>query len=647
MDSRSKALLNGATILLSLFFGFINLSAKVYEVKSPSGKLTLSVSAGTTCTWSLSVGEKQIIKDSRLGLDAGSVVLGDNAVVARRLRGSKTENIEAPFYRQARFNTQYNYLILKMRGGWDLEMRAYDDGVAYRFVTHFKKPLRIFGESLEFQFTDSFETLAPFVIPDKKDRYRSSFENEYSSFKTGDDMGDNLAFTPVYVDIGDAGRLLLMEADLWDYPGMFLKTAAQGFEAEFPPCPSGYLADVDGERTYPWRIVAYAEHEIGLPVNNMVYQLAAPCRIEDTSWIKPGQSSWDWWAGFTLHGVDFTAGINTESYLYAIDFAAKYGLRYILVDAGWYKDNNVFDIADGFDPSRICSYANSKGVGVILWASEKVLGPHPDKIFDHYSKIGVSGFKIDYFDSQDAATVKRVGMYAEVAAKYHLVLDFHGIYKPTGLNRTWPNVLNFEGVFGLEQLKWCNPGKTDMPRHDAIIPYVRMAAGFMDYTPGALRNACRSDFRSVTTRPMSMGTRAHQLACYVCFDSPFTMLCDSPSDYLSEDETTRWISSIPTVFDSSSVLSGKIGEWIVSLREKDGMYFIGGLGSWDERTVVLDFSFLPEGQWRYRLFSDGVNADKVASDYSVSEGTVTADDKMDIHMAPGGGFVVMLEKKEK
>lgn len=633
--------------------------ARSYEVKSPSGALSLGITVDGQCCWSLSVNGSSTVKDSPLALDLGDRLLGPGARVQKVSRSSVKECIVAPFYRQASFNTAYNSLTLKMKGGWSLEARAYDDGVAYRFVTAFGSGVRVKGETACFRLAEPYRMLVPYVWRrDDGDRYRSAFENLYAEVRSGDVSAaeGRLAFCPVYVDLGNDGRLLLTEADLWDYPGMFLRTTEEGFEAEFPPFPDNtqvqngkyldYLTDADGSRSYPWRVVAYGQDDCDLPLNNMVYQLAAPCRLDDLSWITPGRSSWDWWSGFRLHGVPFKAGINTESYLYHIDFAAKYHLAYITVDAGWYKGNDMFKPIDGIDIDRICSYAASKGVKVILWVSKGVLGLNPDKAFGYYAKKGVAGFKIDYFDSQEAAMVARINMYAAIAAKYKLVLDFHGIFKPVGLNRTYPNVLNFEGVFGLENLKWCNPERCDMPRNDVILPYVRQAAGQMDYTPGALRNARKKDFRAVNSKPMSMGTRAHQLACYVVFDSPLEMLCDSPSDYIKEDETTRWITSIPTVFERTVVLSGKIGEWIVTAREKDGNWYVGGLTSWTGRDIEVDLSVLPSGKWHYRLFKDGANADTVGEDYAVTEGFVESGGRKTVRMAPGGGFVMILSRYE-
>ena len=644
-------------LLLSVFLPLVFICAKDYKVASPSGKLVLTVSAGPDITWSLRVDGEMVLSDNHIAMVMDGIALGNNARVLKVRKGFETEHIDAPMYRQASFETSYNWLSVKCKGDYSLEFRAYDDGVAYRFVTNRPDIRKIASETVEFSFTNPYNMYVPYAKTSDKDKYRTSFESLYEEVKAGDNLaaGGRLAFMPVYVDLGENGRLLLMESDLWDYPGMFLRTTDKGFEAEFPPYPENtqvqnakyldYLNVVAGTRTFPWRIVAYAEDETGLPVNNMVYQLATPSKLEDISWIEGGLSSWDWWNDFRLWGVPFKSGINTESYLYHIDFAAKYGLKYVLVDEGWYKKGDMFSPIASMDIPRLCAYAKEKGVKLMLWVSKGVLGLKPEKAFEHYSKMGVAGFKIDFFDSQEAAMVSRINMYAKIAAEYHLVVDFHGIYKPVGLSRTWPNVLNYEGVFGLENMKWCNPDRCDMPRNDVILPYIRQAAGCMDYTPGAMRNTVRSDFRAVNSKPMSQGTRAHQVACYVVFDEPLAMLCDSPSMYIREDETTRFIASIPTVLDRTRILSGKIGESIVTLREKDGKYFVGGMTSWQERDLNVDFSFLPEGKWRCRLFADGPNADKTGEDYVLTESSIDSASSANIHLAPGGGFAMIITKE--
>lgn len=644
--------------ILVMLLGMLILTqvdAKVYSVSSPSGRLQMSISAGKgATTWALAVDGMTVMGANRIGITLDGIELGPDARVIKVAKSEIRERIEAPLYRQASFDAHCNRMILKMKGGWSIEVRAYDDGVAYRLSTQLPGKKRVGGETAEFTFTRPFGMLVPYSPTRERDRYRNSFESQYESVVSGDVAAarGRLAFMPVYVDLGAEGRLLLMESDIWDYPGMFLQTTDKGFEAEFPPYPENpsvpngkyldYLCDVDATRDYPWRIVAYGASDCDLPVNNMVYQLASPSRIEDPSWIRPGFSTWDWWSNFKLHGIDFKAGINTEAYLYHIDFAASHGIRYVLIDEGWYKRGDIRHPIPEMDIPRLCRYGAEKGVGILLWMHTHVLGLEPDEVFEQYAKMGVAGFKIDFFDNQEAAMVGRIAMYAEKAAKLHLVLDYHGIYKPVGLNRTWPNVLNYEGVMGLENAKGYTADQLDLPRNDVMIPFIRMAAGQMDYTPGALRNANRNDFRKINERPMSQGTRGHQVACYVVYDEPLAMLCDSPSDYLKEEETVRFITSMPAAFDRTKVLSGKVGEWIVTLREKGGTYYVGGMTSWQERDVDVDLSFLPEGKWTCRIFRDGINADKVATDYVLEQSEADSGSRLNIHMAPGGGFAIIL-----
>lgn len=637
-------------------------AAKDYTVTSPSGKLSMTISAGETTTYTVSVDGSCVMGAARMAmtLDDGTV-LGDKVKVSKVTKGSVKETIEAPLYRQSSFEAAYNWTTIKVKGGYSIEARAYDDGVAYRFVTAFKDPKIVKNETVEFNFADSYRLLVPFVDM-RADKYESSFESQYTDQVVGDVNTEQFAFLPIYADLGDKGRVLLMESDLEAYPGMFMVQNEKGFSAEFPPVPAeikysgrgafrpkannDYIAKVEGTRTFPWRIVAWGAEDKDLPVNNMVYQTAAPNRIGDTSWITPGQSTWDWWNAFRRYGVDFKGGINTDTYKYDIDVAAKYGMKYIVVDEGWYAypELNIMNPIPEMDIPEICRYADKKGVKVVLWTTGGLLDRKLEEACSYYSSIGVAGFKVDFFDAQDQGIVEQIYRLAETAAKYHLVLDLHGMYKPTGLSRTYPNVVNYEGVFGLEQVKWTPADDLDMPRNDAIIPFIRQASGPIDYTQGALRNATKAEYHAVNTRPMSQGTRAHQVALYVVFDSPFSMLCDSPSDYLKEDETTAFITSIPTAFDKTQILSGRIGSSIVTAREKDGKWYVGGITNWHPRTIQVDFSFLPEGDWKVQLFHDGINSADIAIDYAIDTHIVDRKTILPVHLAPGGGFAMIITK---
>lgn len=650
------------------------LYGKDYTVSSPDGNLNLTISTGKTTTWDLDVRGQRVTAGSRMAMKLqDGRVLGDNVKVRKARKDGAAESIASPLYRQSSFDTEYNRLVLEIKGDYSIEARAYNDGVAYRFVTDFKKPFTVKDEEVEYAFARDYNMYVPFVEM-RRDRYESSFESTYTQLRISEKSGemgtsgtytpraDNLVFTPVYVSLGKAGRLLIMESDVEDYPGLYLVRTQNGFKSDFPPLPKtyaptgrgvqrqtsvyDYIAACEGKRSFPWRVLAYGSEDKDLPSNNMVYQLASPNRIGDVSWITPGLSSWDWWNAFRFYGVDFEGGINTESYKYDVDFAARYGLQYIVLDEGWYNTRtlDVMNPIPEVDLPEICRYAASKDIKVILWISSGLIDGKLEEICRHYSRMGVAGFKVDFFDAQDQATVAQAYRIAETAAKYRLILDYHGFYKPTGLSRTYPNVVNYEGVFGLEQLKWMEDLSCDMPRNDVIIPFVRQAAGPLDYTQGALRNAPKRDFRAVYDRPMSQGTRAHQVALYVVFDSPVAMLCDSPSDYLREPETTGFIASIPTVFDKSEVLQGEIGEYIVYAREKDGRWYVGGITNWTPRELTLNLDFLPGGRsYTARVFADGVNASIVGTDFKLDTRTVTAADRMDFKLAPGGGFAVIFE----
>lgn len=645
----------------------LSLAARQYEVASPSGVLKMTLNADEGLSYSLSVDGKTVMDGCALSMTlADGRVLGDAPKVVKVRRNSVTETIDAPMYRQRSFETSYNSLNVKFAGGWALELRAYDDGVAYRFMTDFKEGYDVKDEKVEFLFTEDYDLIIPYSEK-RRDKYASSFESQYTFHKVSEKpYDDRFAFTPVLVDIEDKGYLLLMEADLIDYPGMFIEQAASGngLAAAFP---KARLTQVEtgsgslnaGERkdviacgmkassSFPWRIVGYAADDKALPVNNMVYQLATPCKIEDVSWIRPGQSTWDWWNGCKLYGVDFVSGNNTETYMYHIDFASRYGIEYVMIDDGWYsfRDKDMLNPRADLNLPKLCAYAQEKGVKIILWAVGHTLVKDADKICEHYAKMGVAGFKVDFFESQDQEVVKDLYTLAEVTARHNLLIDMHGVYKPTGLSRTWPNVINYEGVYGLEQMKWTDKDKADMPLNNVLIPYIRMACGPMDYTPGAMINAAKRDYRSIDHMGMSQGTRAHQIALYVVFDAPLSMLCDTPSNYLREDECTRFITAIPNVFDRTVVLDGKVGESIVMGRQKDGVWYVGGLTSWEPRDLTLDCSFLGEGEWVAEIIRDGANSDRHGSDYKKEKTDVSADSALPFHLAPGGGFAIIFTRK--
>lgn len=649
---------------LALFAAAFCLQAKKYEVKSPDGRLSLTVENAAQLTWSLSIDGTVVSSLNRISMelrkaDGSSLFLGPKAGVKKAVKGRVSRVIDTPFYRQKSVKEEYNSLILKMKGGFSVELRAYDQGVAYRFITEMRDSITVKNETAEFHTGGSMDAIIPYQYKQISDIYESSFENTYEYIPAGNEpISDRFAFLPMLADTRGLGKLLLMEADILDYPGMYVNTSRDLWTAVFPPIPgsftytgrydqlrSGYgdiIARTSGSRTFPWRIIGFAMEDKDLPVNDLSWLLGSPSRIDDISWIKPGLSAWDWWNGFKLLGVDFESGINTETYLRHIDFAARFGLDYIVLDEGWYKVPELFTTIPEIDLEKICSYAAGKGVKVVLWCTGGLVDLHgADKVFKHFAELGAAGFKLDFFDAQDQLTVQQITRMAETAAKYRLILDLHGMYKPAGLNRTWPNILGFEGVYGLENL---NRQGLDLPLYDVTFPYLRQVSGPTDYTPGAMQNAAQNEKKRVARGGASQGTRAHQVALYVVLDQPFGILCDSPSLYEREPETTSFITSIPTVFDRTFIQSGKIGESIVSVRESKGKWYVGGLTDWTAREAVIDLSFLPAGNWKASIYRDGANAGKYGEDFIIETLSVKSETVLKVQMAPGGGFAIILER---
>lgn len=472
-----------------------------------------------------------------------------------------------------------------------------------------------------------------------------------------------LAFLPVTVDCGSV-KLTLLESDLEAYPGMFVQSqqGKYGLKGVFAPYPAktdfypwrkqeyvtettDFISRSRGSRSYPWRVLAITEKDTDMPVNKLVYALASPNRIGDTSWIKTGKVAWDWWNDWNLKGVPFKAGINMDTYKYYIDFASRNGLEFIVLDEGWYdpKSGDMLTVIPELDLPELIAYGKSKGVEIVLWTVFNVLDSQLEAACKKYADMGIKGFKVDFLDRDDQTAVEMVYRIAEMTARYKLTLDLHGIYKPTGINRTYPHIINFESVFGMEEVKWTDI-KNNMPLYDVTFPYIRMMAGPVDYTPGAMRNATKADWRAMYYTPASMGTRCHQLAAYIVHDSPFTMLCDAPTNYLNEQECVDFIASLPVEVDSTFIASGELGKYIVTVRKKDVNWYIGGMTNWDERDVQLDFSFLPEGvSYTAVLFKDGVNANKQAEDYRKETIRIDKDSRLTLHLASGGGFAMKLE----
>jgi alpha-glucosidase len=530
--------------------------------------------------------------------------------------------------------------------------RVYNEGVAYRFETSLPaSEVKIYGEEMNLNFAANDIVYYP-----QEDSFMSHNERKYLPQRMSDILPQFIATLPAVVQVGEGASVAVAESDVDEYPGLWLKgTGGPGLAATFPPFAlkdhkdtwlnvpvteaADYIAVTKGTRTYPWRVLGIVNEDKDLLTNSIVYLLESPSKISDTSWIKPGKVSWDWWNAWNVYGVDFKAGINTDTYKYYIDFAAKYQLPYIILDEGWYKHGDILAVIPEVNMEELSAYAKQKNVGIILWAGWKELDEKLIPALDQFQKWGVQGIKVDFMQRSDQWMIEYFYRVCSEAAKRHILVDFHGDQKPATMTRTWPNLINTEGVRGMEWDKWS--AETD-PKHSTTLPFTRMFLGPMDYTPGAMLNATKSDFRAVMNRPMSMGTRCQQLAMYVIYDAPLQMLSDSPSNYEREPEAMEFLKPVPSVWDDTKPLSGKISDYVVVARRSGNDWYVGAMTDWTPRDLDIDFSFLPDGEFHMQSYEDGVNADRMGSDYKMKKTTVNKSTKLKVHLAPGGGFAAHL-----
>lgn len=658
---------------ISLFFALFlfNLSFaqknQDFVLNSPNRKIKVNVVVNDKVSWTVSHEKDVVLASSAMSLTIGeNEVLGKNAVVLNSKRETVDTSFDAPFYKKKSVKNKYNQLTLNFKNDFSIEYRAFDDGVAYRFIAKKKKDITVKQEEVVLNFNQDYNTLMPYVrdLRNPKDPYISSFEAHYENKKISEFAKDTLAFLPFLIDYKNHKKAVFLEANLEDYPGLFVTNndSKSGFEGRFSKYPlqemnggfnylnklinqrADYLVKTKGTRNFPWRIVVVSENDAALANNDMVQRLSEPSRIKDISWIKPGKVAWDWWNDWNIYNVNFQAGINTETYKYYIDFASKNKVEYVVLDEGWSVETNIMEHNPKVDLKALIAYGKEKNVDIILWASWMALHENIDAIFKNYADMGIKGFKVDFIDRDDAKMVNSVYEIAQKAANYKLLLDFHGMYKPTGIQRTYPNILNFEGVKGLENNKWTP--NDDVPTYDCSIPFIRMMAGPMDYTPGAMRNATKSEFKPSHSNPVSQGTRCHQLALYTIFEAPLQMMADSPTAYIKEQESTDFIAKTPTTFDETVTLDGEVGKFVTIARRKGFTWYLGAITNWDSRETTIDFSFLEKGKkYEAEIFSDGLNADKAAQDYRREIITVDSTTKLKYRLESGGGLSAIIMAK--
>lgn len=642
--------------LLTLLCSLI-LNAQDYEINSPDKNLKLKVHIGNEVGFSVFLNDKEIITNSTMTLEiAGYDTFGKSP----RVKKNRIENenrVLHPVVALKRKSIKDNFqeLTLDFRDNYSLVFRAYNDGVAYRFVSNINKEVLVNNESFTLNFAGDTETLFP-----KEDSMISHNERLFLPTKLDTLNTNTFCSLPILAKVNGV-NVLFTETDLTDYPGMFLfGTEGNSLTAGFPhhvkeakPAERGgdrnqiltyddYLAKIKGRRNFPWRVMIITNDDKQLLESTLVYQLSASTKLQDTDWIKPGKVAWDWYNANNIYGVDFKSGINTQTYKYYIDFASKYGLEYIILDEGWSKSTTKIDEPNpDIDIKELVEYGNQKNVGVILWT---LWGPldHNFEILDRYESWGIKGIKVDFMQRSDQYMVDYLERLAAAAAKRHLLVDYHGTYKPSGLERMYPNVINFEGVKGNENNKWSHE---ITPEHTVTIPFTRMVTGPMDFTPGAMANAHLINHNISFDRPMALGTRCHQIAMYVVYESPLQMLCDSPSAYYKEPETTGFIAKIPSVWDETKVLDARVGDYVLIARKKDDVWYVGAMTDDTSRELTLDLSFLDSGQYEMEVMEDGINADRFAQDYVHEKLDVSSGDRQKIKLASGGGWAAIIMKK--
>jgi alpha-glucosidase len=632
-----------------------SLAQSSYDLKSPDNRIEVRIRTANQLRYDVLLRGTELLHDCILSMDVDHQVLGMDPKVIDA-KPSSHDDVVIPVVRQkfAKIRDHYNELRLNMAGDYSVVFRAYNEGAAYRFETSLpQSQVKVFKEESTFNFPSNFIVYYP-----QEDSFFSHNERKYVPQHLSEIAPQFIATLPAVVDLTGGAKLAIAESGLEDYPGLWLRgTGGNGLAATFPPYPlkeelegdrnfrvtqtGDYIAVTSGTRAFPWRVMGIADRDADLLTNQIVWLLEKPSQLADTSWIKPGKVAWDWWNANNIYGVDFKSGVNTATYKYYIDFAAKYGLPYIILDEGWYKLGNVLQVVPEINMPELTAYAKEKNVGIILWVVAKTLDDQLVPALDQFQKWGIKGIKVDFMQRSDQLMINYFYHVSSEAAKRHMLVDFHGDQKPAIMTRTWPNLISTEGVRGMEWSKWSAESE---PNHNVTLPFTRMFLGPMDYTPGAMRNATKATFAAISQQPMALGTRCHQLAMYVVFESPLQMLADSPSNYLREPEAMEFLSAVPTEWDETKALDGHIGEYVVVARRSGQDWYVGAMSNWTARDVEVDFSFLPPGNYNVDAYEDGVNADRMASDFKMTSTQVNQTTKLKIHLAPGGGWAARIRR---
>ena len=642
-------------IMILVMSGGANAVPKTYSLLSPDKKLEVKITISEIITFSVIKNGVEIIAPSSISMTIDEkIVLGKNSTIIKSKNNSVNKIIPRVVKQKSKEVVEnYNEIRVSFKEKFALTFRVFNEGVAYRFETDFPKDIKITNEECSFNFAGDYSIYFP-----EENSFMSHNENLYPCLSLKEISDSRFCSTPTVVDTKLGTLIGITESDLYDYPGLWLKgTSANSLKGLFPKyvleekakndrniepiSRADYLTKTKGARTFPWRIFGITNNDGDLITNELVFLLSQENKLDDVSWIKPGKVAWDWWNANNIYGVDFRAGVNTETYKYYIDFASKYGIEYIILDEGWYKLGDLLSPSPEMDIPELMRYAKEKNVGIILWVIWKTLEDQLIPALDQFEKWGAVGIKVDFMQRDDQEIVNYYWKVAEEAAKRKLLVDYHGAHKPAGLFRPYPNVITNEGVKGLENNKWSSDVT---PEHCVTIPFTRMFAGPIDFTPGAMINVQVNSYKDMFYQPVSMGTRAQQLAMYVVYESPLQMLCDLPTNYYKEPECMRFLSKVPSVWDETKVLDAKIADYILVARKNGADWYVGAMTDNTPRTLVVDFSFLGEGEYKAEIWQDGINADRNGNDYKKIELAVTKQTKHEIKLAPGGGWAAIISK---
>jgi len=641
------------TILLTALLAPISQAAdSSFTLRSPDDRIEVQIHVANRITYDVALNGKPLLKDSSLSINIAGKTIGENPQLKSSRKNSVDKMLE-PVVRQkfAKIRERYNELHLDFDGGYAVVFRAYPEGVAYRIETSLGgENVKVFSEDSTFRFVSDFSAFYP-----EEESMFSHNERKYLPRPLKEITDRTFATLPAVVDANGV-KIAVAESDVEEYPGLWLRgTGDNALSATFEHYPlketlekdrdfkvteaADYIAVTKGTRTFPWRVVGIAERDRDLISNSLIWLLEKPSQLTDVSWIKPGKVAWDWWNYNNIYGVDFKAGINTQTYKYYVDFAAQNHLDYIILDEGWYKLGNVLEVVPEINMEELTAYAKQKNVGVILWVIWKSLADQMQPALDQYAKWGVKGIKVDFMQRNDQLLMNFYHQLSAECAKRKMLVDFHGAQRPASLTRTWPNLIGAEGVRGMEWSKWSAEAE---PAHNVTLPFTRMFLGPMDYTPGAMLNAQKDMFAPIMKRPMALGTRCHQLAMYVVYESPLQMLSDSPANYEREPESLEFLRTIPSTWDETVPLDGKISEHVVVARRNGKDWYVGAMTNWTERDIEIDLSFLPAGNFTMDAYQDGINADRMASDYKKTTSQASKSTKLKVHLAPGGGYAARL-----